>query len=299
MAKGDSEPLLDAPPAYDNAHASSSRVPPVEKKPRNQFQDFVGTTKEGIAQESVRTTFTGLIQDLVLNPEAIDSDSTARDGILESCNDICDAHSIPFSAILGKAFIQGHTPHYWAIVKHLTNQSAPPPPPSELPPLILDRDRPCDQWLFQGLRMTPEFNALSQTDRLLLGVGFPPDTVVFGPIERYEFEFPHFQQRSQSRLRFFVGSHKSNSQVGPGQWGAGLALLENSPAANIHATAGSPPTGLEERWNPNIGRHGGYEKFPLGPEDLKHNSITLPEVILYSRSPFLWYIARKAHYSDP
>ncbi|KAJ7730359.1 hypothetical protein DFH07DRAFT_993923, partial [Mycena maculata] len=214
------------------------------------------------AQESVCMTVTRLIQDLVLNQAGIDSD-TACDGILESCNDICDAHSIPFCDLLEKTNIQGHTPHYWVI-----SGSAGPPPP-ELPPLIrvlieycsplkestvtdirLACLRTCDQWLFQSLRMTPEFNALSQTDRLLLGVEVTPDTVVFGPFT-VEFEFPHFQQRmriSQSvklefvsharmwRIQFFVGSHKSNSQVGPGQWGAGLALLENSPVANIRAT---------------------------------------------------------------
>lgn len=244
---------LDAPPAYDGAGASSSARPPTVEKsaPRspipptspssstiNRGQSRVvqkdtwtslsddvgnlladvglGSAQRRVAKE-VRKTVTGLIHDLVRDQTLDSNDSCV--GILDSCSEVCAAHSVNMPALLQQPYIEGHTPLYWAIVKRPVDESESPPS-FELPPLIrslLAYSAPlqkatikdvrlaclhnCDQWLYQSLRLCPDFQALSHKDQLLLGVQFPPDSITVGPPARHDapftvdFEFAQFQKR--------------------------------------------------------------------------------------------------------
>jgi hypothetical protein len=166
----------------------------------------------------VRQTVSGLIHDLVRDQNLDSSGSCV--GILESCSEACAAQAINMPDVLQQHYTEGHTPLYWAIVKRTIDVSEPPPASFELPPLIralltysapLERSTrrdirlAClhngDQWLYQALRLCPEFQALSHKTQLLLGVQVPPDTVVVGTPARHdapfavEFEFAQFQKR--------------------------------------------------------------------------------------------------------
>ncbi|KAJ7607414.1 hypothetical protein FB45DRAFT_846944 [Roridomyces roridus] len=340
------EAPMEAPPAYDTAEASSSssRPAPVEKvsprsptspssstvKPRgvqkstwNHLQDDMGgllvgmglgTTQYRVAQE-VRKTVTGLIHDLVRD-QTIDS-NMACDGILESCNEICVAHSIDIASLLQRAYIEGHTPLYWAIVKRPTDQLEPKD--LEPPPLIralLRYSAPlrdatlrdvrlaclhnCDQWLFQSLRMSPEFGALSHKDQLLLGVQVPPDTLKIGEPARHdapfsvEFEVAHFQKRMRiSRLvtldfisharmwqiTFFIAD--GDWGLNDGEWAARLSLLNPSPPTTVQATYTLDLHAPEDDVPEKLELTGKLEA------DDKNLSAALPDAVQYPRSPFL------------
>lgn len=143
------------------------------------YQGFGMSANRHRATQEVYKTVTGLIHDLVWE-QTIDS-KVAYHGVLQSCREICTAHSLDLPGLLQRAYIEDHTPLYWAIVKRPTNQSEPVS--FELPPLIsalLVYSAPlavstikdirlaclhtCDQWLFQSLRMRPEFQAVSHKD---------------------------------------------------------------------------------------------------------------------------------------
>ncbi|KAJ7452119.1 hypothetical protein B0H11DRAFT_301433 [Mycena galericulata] len=339
---------MDAPPAYDNATATTSSRAPREKrsapaplspispssstiKPRtvqkttwNQFQDDMGsllvdvglgTPQHRVARE-VRKTVTGLIHDLVRD-QSIDS-NMACDGILQSCSEICIAHSLNLPGLLQQPYIEGRTPLYWAIVKRPTDQ--PEPAGSELPPLIralLVYSAPlkestiqdirlaclhiCDQWLFQALQMCPEFQALSHKDQLLLGVQVPPDTISVDTPERHDlpftvnFEFAHFQKRmriSQTVAISFI-SHARMWQItftvadgysyglSAGQWTTGISLRENSPDTTVSATFTFDLHAPEEA-PASLELSGKLSTS----QDLQLR-VALPDAIQYQRSPFI------------
>ncbi|KAF7373553.1 hypothetical protein MSAN_00565700 [Mycena sanguinolenta] len=318
------EAPLDAPPAYDGG-ASSSQVPIVEKRvpptptspasssnlnlpnrsrapPKSTWTSLgddvgnllsdlgLGSSQRRVARE-VRKTVAGLIHDLVRD-QTIDSNLSCV-AILESCSEACAAQSVDLPALLRQAYIEGHTPLYWAIVKRPLEE-AEPPKSFELPPLVrallaysapLDKAtikdaqlaclHNCDQWLYQSLRLCPDFEALSHKDQLLLGVRVPPDTVSVGAPARHDapftvdFEFPWFQKRmrvsQEVKLEFISHGEALESSVHPhsinsfslqkarmwtisffvayntsnlndGQWAARLSLSENSPVTNITAS---------------------------------------------------------------
>jgi hypothetical protein len=177
----------------------------------------LGPPQRRVGKE-VRKTVSGLIHDLVRDQNLDSNDSCV--GILESCSEACAAQAINMPGLLQQPYIEGHTPLYWAIVKRPIDESEPPPASFELPPLIralLAYSAPleqstikdirlaclhnCDQWLYQALRLCPEFQALSHKAQLLLGVQVPPDTVVVGAPARHDapftvdFEFAQFQKR--------------------------------------------------------------------------------------------------------
>ncbi|KAJ7146103.1 hypothetical protein C8R44DRAFT_863911 [Mycena epipterygia] len=340
----DAPNALDAPPAYDSTGPSSSsqlvdsksRSPAtvplsstpsssviksraVQKSTWNQFQDDVGsllgTTHQRIAQE-VRKTVSGLVHDLVKDQTSNSNESCA--GILESCSEVCAAHSINMPTLLQQNYIEGHTPLYWAIVKRPVDESESAS--LETPPLIrallmysaplkqatikeirLACLQTCDQWLFQSLRLCPEFHALPDKDQLLLGVQVPPDKITVGTSERHDspftvdFEFAQFQKRmrvtqltsldfiSHARMwgiQFFVA--ESGRGLNEGQWAVRIGLWENSPSVSVtatytieqHAPQDAPDEPVSLALSGNLTVH-------------QNMHIALPDAIQYPRSPFL------------
>ncbi|KAJ7452128.1 hypothetical protein B0H11DRAFT_2246084 [Mycena galericulata] len=368
----DSNPM-DAPPAYDNADASSSLAPPEKRpaipgrepssstesssstmKPRSvpvetTWKDDMGSllywglglsTAHHRATLEVHKTVSGLIHDLVWE-QTIDS-NTAYFGILQSCSQICAAHSLDLSNLLQKADIQEHTPLYWAIVKRQTSDHAEPTN-NELPPLIralLEYSAPlkestikdirlaclhaCDQWLFRGLQMRPEFQALPHNDQALLGVQVPPDTInVETPAQHdapftVDLEFADFQKRmriSQKMTLDFI-SHgechsfplfQANVSVArmwqlafyvERSWVTSITLREKSPPTYVslkytieqHGQEGTPAilklsTWLRGERDPETGKHTHSYSSYRNPYCAR--TVTLPDAVMYPRSPFL------------
>ncbi|KAJ7079991.1 hypothetical protein B0H15DRAFT_491940 [Mycena belliarum] len=336
--------ILDAPPTYDNATASSSSRAIVEKParvpgstsptsptssthrpPRTvptsawvQFQQDMGLrlTESRVAQE-VRKTVGGLVRDLVQD-QSLESNITCA-SILDSCSDACASHSISLPALLQQKYIEEHTPLYWAIVKRPAQEHASTS--FELPPLVRallaysaplkdsalkDARMAClhtaDQWLYQCLRLSPEFRALSHKDQLLLGVQVPPDKVAIGTPLRYDapltvdFEFEHLQKRmrvsqcatidfiSHARIwqiSFFVA--QGTSYLTDGLWAVRLALLEDSPPVKVKATYAIKQHAVEGPADEPV-------KLELkGKLDGRYETlyIALPDAVQYARSPFL------------
>ncbi|KAJ7153529.1 hypothetical protein C8R43DRAFT_1235487 [Mycena crocata] len=277
----------------------------------------LGSAQRRVAQE-VRKTVTGLIHDLVRD-QTIDSNISCV-GILESCSEACSTHSIDMSGLLQQSYIEGHTPLYWAIVQRPSD--GPEPTSFETPPLIrtlLAYSAPlkdstindvrlaclhtCDQWLFQSIRLCPEFRALSNKEQLLLGVQVPPDIITVGLAARHDapftidFEFTNFQKRMRvsaaARLDFI--SHARMWEIAffvadwdrgltAGQWAVRLGLRDNSPPTNVSATY-------------IIDQHSGPEEDPLESVSLALSGkltvdttdmhAALPDAVQYPRSPFL------------
>ncbi|KAJ6578879.1 hypothetical protein DFH09DRAFT_349212 [Mycena vulgaris] len=312
-----------APLSPNTPSSSAHKSRAVQKTVWNQFQDDVGnmladvglgTTQHRVAQE-VRKTVTGLIHDLVRD-QTVDA-NVACGGILESCSEVCSAHGINISALLQQPYIEGHTPLYWAIVKRPADEAESASSTFEPPPLIralLTYSAPlkeatiketrlaclhtADQWLFQGLRLCPEFQALSHKDQLLLGVQVPPDTVSVSPGTRHDapftvtFTFPQFQKRMRVsrrasldflthariwRIEFFVAD--SHRGLNDGQWGVLLGLHEKSPTASIAATYAI------EQHIPDEAAVSLEIKGKLTVDNSIH--IALPDAIQYPKSPFL------------
>lgn len=123
-----------------------------------------------------------IVRDVVKEPK-----TSASAGLLESCADACTANNLSFSDILQDPSIEGHPAIYWAIVKRpslddfelitsLMSHSAPLTTET-MAEVRLACLHVGDQALFQCLWRSPEYGALSGSDRMLLGVTSPPDTV--------------------------------------------------------------------------------------------------------------------------
>ena len=201
-------PLLDQPPAYDQINSSYSPVspgfqpdvktgpsstsstqnstsiagPPLQQakpKPRATWLDSFRLSQQA---KDVRSTVRSIVRDVVKEPK-----TPASMGLLESCADACSSNNLSFSEILQDPSIEGHPAIYWAIVKR------PSPDDFELITSLMSYSAPLtaemmtqvrlaclhvgDQALFQCLWRSPEYGALSGTDRMLLGVSSPPDTI--------------------------------------------------------------------------------------------------------------------------
>ncbi|PPQ65742.1 hypothetical protein CVT24_011775 [Panaeolus cyanescens] len=79
-----------------------------------------GSTQAGpisTSSSQVKTTVQGLVRDLVQDHSSSDTLSAAAQGILLSCSEACNAHSLSFSSILQERFIESHSPLYWAVIK--------------------------------------------------------------------------------------------------------------------------------------------------------------------------------------
>ncbi|KAJ7938371.1 hypothetical protein B0H13DRAFT_2301939 [Mycena leptocephala] len=279
----------------------------------------LGSAQRRVAKE-VRKTVSGLIHDLVRD-QTLDSNISCV-GILESCREVCAAHSVNMPGILQQPYIEGHTPLHWAIVKRPVDESEPPAS-FELPPLIrtlLAYSAPlqdstikdarlaclhnCDQWLFQSLRLCPDFQPLSHKSQLLLGVQVPPDTVTVSAFARHDasftvdFEFAQFQKRmrvSQDvhldfisharmwRISFFVAVNTWG--LNDGQWAARLSLCEHSPSTAVTATY------ILNELTPQESSESDESVVTLkldGKLGLHQNlHVALPDAVQYPRSPFL------------
>ncbi|KAF9524749.1 hypothetical protein CPB83DRAFT_773328 [Crepidotus variabilis] len=214
----------------------------------------------------VRTTVLGLVRDLV--QEHI-SGSPAAIGILKSCADACNTHEVSLSEILQTKFIEEHTPFYWAIVKRLPDghqDIEDSQGPDLLSALIsyaspLNRDTireirlaclaTSDQKLFQRLRLSPDFHAVSGVEQMLLGVRLPLDEVEVADVSpdggafAMDFVVPHFHKRMvvskeidlefiargrMWKLAFYIAPPpKWHSDPVEGSWCISISLLENSP----------------------------------------------------------------------
>ena len=228
----DESQLLDAPPSYDQiipSHPSTSSEfrpdvkagpssspstptstsisgPPLQQakqKPRTTWLDSFRVSQQA---KEVRSTVRSIVRDVVKEPK-----TPASMGLLESCADACYSNNLSFSEILQDPSIEGHPAIYWAIVKR------PSPDDFELITALMSYSAPLttetitevrlaclhvgDQALFQCLWRSPEYGALSGSDRMLLGVTSPPDTVDVeelsgqdGPF-RVRFNIVQFEKR--------------------------------------------------------------------------------------------------------
>ncbi|KAF8192651.1 hypothetical protein K438DRAFT_1674868 [Mycena galopus ATCC 62051] len=318
-------PTSPAPvPAPSSSKINRSRAAPVSTW--TSLGNDVGNLLSGLGSaqgrvsREVRKTVSGLIHDLV-SDQTIDSNVSCV-GILESCAEGCAAQGVNLTALLQQRYIEGHTPLYWAIVKRPQEESEPPTS-FELPPLIrslLAYSAPlesatikdirlaclhnCDQWLYQCLRLCPDFGSLSHKDQLLLGMQVPPDTVTVGAPARHDapftvdFEFAQFQKRmrvlqevhlefiSHARMwniSFFVA--QSAYPLNDGQWAARLSLIDNSPVTSLtatyileeHTADDTPDASVSLELEGKLGPPNQYQ--PL--------HAALPDACQYPRSPFL------------
>ena len=199
-------------PALPTSPSSASSIRDKGKGRANNWFNFAAarTTRE------VRTTVLGLVRDLIQEQM---SNSPAATGILQSCSDACTAHQVSFSELLQEKSIEEHTPLYWAIVKRLPDHHheveetqgpdlisalisyASPLNPETIREVRLACLATSDQKLFQRLRMSPEFSAISGVDQMLLGVTIPPDDIEVEDVSAdggafaATFVIPHFHKR--------------------------------------------------------------------------------------------------------
>ncbi|KAJ7270958.1 hypothetical protein C8J57DRAFT_1179993 [Mycena rebaudengoi] len=321
-ARAPIEKAPSSPPHTPSAGPSQHKPQPVQKSTWGSF--LSGMAAQYRIYQEVRKTVPGLIHDLVRNQTLSDTNASYV-SILDSCREVCTANSISLSSLLQEPYIEGHCALYWAIVNRPTDGSNPAS--LEIPPLvqallvysaplaksnIKDVRLACrhtgDQRLFQSLRMCPEMQALSEKDRLLLGVTVPPDTISIGipachdaPFS-VEFEFAHFQKRmqvSQAATLAFVSHARvwqivfcvlstfdQNNESYIGQWAVGLRILDQSPNATVTATYL-----FEQRASKGVVTDDSFEPYELtlkGDLDESHLLYTgLPDAIQYPRSTFL------------
>ncbi|KAG7091590.1 hypothetical protein E1B28_010611 [Marasmius oreades] len=218
---------------------------------------FVGSRKS----REVRTTVLGIIRDVVRR--TVDDGVEAK-GILESCHAACADDRIPFNALLQEKSIEGYSAIYWAIINRKPASDSTSP---DLLTLVLSYAAPLtpatveeiklaclitsDQALFQRLRTSAEFIALSGTDEMVLGGKAAPDAVEVVEIPSDEGAFVvdiklmKFQKRMRVsgevgvdfiargrmwRLAFCISTDKwRHDRPRFGAWYVSLTLLENSP----------------------------------------------------------------------
>ncbi|KAJ7176668.1 hypothetical protein C8R46DRAFT_817635, partial [Mycena filopes] len=187
-----------------------------------------------------------------------------RLALLEACSRLCVQQKLDFSALLQGKSIGNYSALYWAIA----NGPWPPQPPFELVGKVLSHSAPLtaetirearracvslrSQEMFQFLRMSPEFGALSTEDRVLLGPALvPPEDIAVEEMEGHEqpfsvrFHIPMFQKRmllgkrivlefiARGRLwqlKFYISTKPA---VTTGGWSGSLQMVENSPMTPI------------------------------------------------------------------
>ncbi|KAL0574289.1 hypothetical protein V5O48_007665 [Marasmius crinis-equi] len=255
--------------------ASPRESPATPTTPASQYQEKgqCGSTGKGKEKagswwgfgtsrkaREVRTTVLGIVRDVVR--QDIDGGVDTRD-ILESCRAACADEAISISSLLQEKSIEGHTPLYWAII----NRNPTSPASSDLLMSLLSFAAPLeqatvdeiklaclitsDQALFQRLRISPEFAALSGTDQMVLSNTTVPDEVEALEASSDEGAFVvdvklmQFQKRMRVsgevgvdfiargrmwRLAFCISSEKwRHDKPRFGAWYVSLTLLENSP----------------------------------------------------------------------
>jgi len=187
-------PIIPAGPGRGHVRShSSSSVSSLKGKSWFSFSSPVAAPPSRKPNNEVRMTVLNLVRDLVLDHS---SGSPAALGILQSCAEACNSHSVSLSDILQERFIENHSPLYWAIVKRqqpdayeelddttlpdlldaLIKQSSPLDPDT-----MLELRQAClatsDHSMFQRLSILPHFSTTSGVDRVILGATSPPDNV--------------------------------------------------------------------------------------------------------------------------
>lgn len=172
------------------------------------------------SNNEVRTTVLNLVRDLV---QEHGSGSPAALGILQSCAEACNSHSVSLAEILQDKFIESHSPLYWAIVKSrqpdLHEDTNDPAEPDLLDALLrqaspLNADtvtelrQAClaisDHSMFQRLCILPQFTAASGADKVILGATLPPDDVTVELVPGNEGAFAVNFQIFQFHKRMMV-----------------------------------------------------------------------------------------------
>lgn len=150
----------------------------------------IATTPNRKPNNEVRSTVLNLVRDLVLEHH---SSSPAASGILQSCAEACQSHSLSLSDILKERFIEGHSPLYWAIVKRQEPETPEEPVYPDLLDTLLKQSAPLeagtvaelrqacivtsDHAMFRRLSVLPQFTTTSAVDRVIRGTTIPPDDV--------------------------------------------------------------------------------------------------------------------------
>ncbi|KAJ7688900.1 hypothetical protein B0H14DRAFT_3176116 [Mycena olivaceomarginata] len=282
---------LDTPPAYDGAGASSSTQPPIiEKLSATQPPTFATSPSTSTANFGAQSrvvlkhlnepprpwvataarrdggppqTVSGLIHDLV------------RDQNLDSSG---DQHARRAAA----AYIEGHTPLYWAIVKRtidVVRATAGVVRTPAADPRIAHIFRAPREVDAQGYtpRVSSQRHCHNKT-QLLLGVQVPLETVVVGTPARddapfaVEFEFAQFQKRMRVAQEVYLEfiSHDlllcglKHNNIKDGRWVVRLGGTEDSPSTFVQAAS---------------------VRLELGLKGEQH--VALPDAIQYPQSPFL------------
>ncbi|KAJ7608493.1 hypothetical protein DFH06DRAFT_900344, partial [Mycena polygramma] len=218
---------------------------------------------------------TAILDDIRLIIQPNTGSVAERLALLESCAELCGRHKLDLSALLqsSSSALHDHTALYWVIVNELDS----PPAPFELVAALLAHSQPLNketikdvrraciaarsQEMFHFLRMCPEFGALSEANRFIMGLVVPPEDIRVEIIESPEqafsvnFRIPMFLKRMMLskiievefiarerlwRLSFYkAGSHpglipmQSQEWIDNKRWGGHLNLCENSPATHL------------------------------------------------------------------
>ena len=184
------------PAKAGRGHVRSSSVSSLKAKSWFSFSSpssSVATSASRKPNNEVRTTVLNLVRDLVLEHS---SGSPAALGILQSCAEACNSHSVSLSDILQEKFIEGHSPLYWAIVKGQQSDTHEELDNTTIPDLLdalikqssplkadtmLELRQAClatsDHSIFQYLSILPHFTTTSSVDKVILGSTLQPDNV--------------------------------------------------------------------------------------------------------------------------
>lgn len=210
--RSDEPATADAPPSYESAVSSfplektqaasrsaSSQPTTPTQGPQNPPQALSSGSKQvkrsswyifdrvqqARTAQQVKVTVVSLIRDVVKQAE-LDAFST----ILQNCSEICKTYGIDFGELLREQSIEGHSPIYWAIIKHTSD--GPSTEGSDLVRTLLRLAAPFNNAALSEIRLAclqnsdhaqfqrlkPFFSRLSGAEDILLGGSHPPDEIV-------------------------------------------------------------------------------------------------------------------------
>ncbi|KAJ7603866.1 hypothetical protein DFH06DRAFT_1114310 [Mycena polygramma] len=245
---------------------NSASIAGLFRKNRHAIEPVVG----------VETVRTAVIEDVRLIVQPNTGSVAERLALLKSCAELCGRHKLDMSALLQSTpSFYAHTALYWVIVNGLDS----PPAPFELLAALLAHSQPLNaatikdvrraciavrsQEMFQFLRMCPEFGALSEDNRFILGSVVPPEDIRVeikdGPQQAFsvKFHIPMFEKRMMLgkiinlefiardrlwRLLFYIPGNQpklipktSQEWFEEKRWRGHLRLCENSPGTHLEA----------------------------------------------------------------
>ncbi|KAF9257843.1 hypothetical protein L218DRAFT_965004 [Marasmius fiardii PR-910] len=270
-----SEGSSSTTPTTPSTPSSCSRGTPSSRKGKEATGSWWGSFVGSRKAREIRTTVLGIIRDVV--KRTVD-DGIEATGILESCHAACADEGIPFNALLQEKSIEGYSAIYWAIINRKPPSNSAPDPlmlllsyAAPLTPATVEEIKlacliTSDQPLFQRLRTSAEFIALSGTDEMVLGGATVPDEVQVVEITSDEGAFAvdiklmKFQKRMRVsgevgvdfiargrmwRLAFCISNEKwRHDRPRFGAWYVCLTLLENSPPTWIDSRLLIPDASL-------------------------------------------------------